>query len=126
MADVEPRRGSGEQWWGLSEARRAAWYGFLRTHADLTRRLDADLRARTGYSLAEYDVLVTLANGPDEGMRMGDLARALVLSPSGCTRLVERLENAGLVAREGPNARIVHARLTETGLQALRDAAPVH
>jgi DNA-binding MarR family transcriptional regulator len=110
----------------LPERRRGAWYGYLRTHADLTRRLDADLRARAGLGLAEYDVLVTLANGPAEGLRMGELARAVVLSPSGVTRLVARLEREGLVARRAANARVVRASLTEDGRRVLVRATPVH
>ena len=110
----------------LTADRRGAWYGYLRTHADLTRRLDADLRARAGLGLAEYDVLVTLANGPVDGLRMGELARAVVLSPSGVTRLVARLEREGLVERRATNARVVRASLTEDGRRALVRATPVH
>ena len=57
---------------------------------------------------------------------MGDLARAVVLSPSGITRLVARLERDGLVERVARNARIVRAQLTARGRAVLADAAPIH
>jgi DNA-binding MarR family transcriptional regulator len=113
-------------WRDLSEPRRAAWFGFLRTHADITRRIDAELRARAGLALGEYDVLVQLANGPEAGMRMSELARAVVLSPSGLTRRVARLERAGLVARVAANARVVRSTLTDAGRVELERAAPVN
>jgi DNA-binding MarR family transcriptional regulator len=114
------------RWRDLSEPRRAAWYGFLRTHADITRRIDAELRARAGLTLGEYDVLVQLANGPEAGMRMSELARAVVLSPSGLTRRVARLERAGLVARVAANARVVRSTLTAAGRVELERGAPVN
>src|SRR3954451_8694016 len=79
------------RWNDLSRARREAWFGLLRIHADITRQIDAELRARAGLTLGEYDVLVQLSDGPSDGMRMTDLARAVVLSPSGLTRRVGRL-----------------------------------
>jgi DNA-binding MarR family transcriptional regulator len=114
------------RWNDLSEPRRAAWYGLLRTHADITRQIDAELRARAGLTLGEYVVLVQLSNGPADGMRMTDLARAVVLSPSGLTRRVARLEQDGLVQRIAENARIVRSRLTRAGLAALARGAPVN
>jgi DNA-binding MarR family transcriptional regulator len=119
--DHEVRR-----WRDLSEPRRAAWYGFLRTHADITRRIDAELRARAGLTLGEYDVLVQLANGPEAGMRMSELARAVVLSPSGLTRRVARLERAGLVERVAANARLVRSTLTAAGRVERERGAPVN
>jgi DNA-binding MarR family transcriptional regulator len=113
-------------WDDFSPAEQRAWHGFLRTHADLIRRLDADLQARCGISFGDYDVLVTLRDAPDEGMRMGELAKAIVLSPSGVTRVVARLEAAGLVERVAANQRVVRARLTGEGRAALRRAAPIH
>jgi DNA-binding MarR family transcriptional regulator len=114
------------RWNDLSEPRRDAWFGLLQTHADITRRIDAELRARAGLTLGEYDVLVQLSNGPDGGMRMHELARAVVLSPSGLTRRVARLEQQGLVERLSENARIVRSRLTRAGRAALAAAAPVN
>ena len=114
------------RWNDLSKPRRDAWYGLLRTHADITRRIDAELRARADLALGEYDVLVQLSNGPADGMRMHDLARAVVLSPSGLTRRVARLEQQGLVERIAENARVVRTRLTRAGRASLARAAPVN
>jgi DNA-binding MarR family transcriptional regulator len=114
------------RWRDLPVDRQAAWYGFLRTHADITRRIDADLRERAGLTLGEYDVLVQLGTGPAEGMRMGELARAIVLSPSGLTRRVARLEQQGLVERVAENRRIVRSRLTPAGRALLARGAPVN
>jgi DNA-binding MarR family transcriptional regulator len=119
-------RDAPRRWRDLSEVRRAAWFGFLRTHADVTAEIDAELRARADLSLGEYDVLVQLSYGPAEGMRMHDLARAVVLSPSGLTRRVSRLEQQGLVERVALNARVVRSRLTREGRAALGRGAPVN
>lgn len=113
-------------WGDLDADRQQAWYGFLRTHADVVRALDRELQAACGISFGDYDVLVTLANGPAEGLRMGQLAEAIVLSPSGVTRVVDRLERAGLVERRAENRRIVRAALTAQGRARLETAAPVH
>jgi DNA-binding MarR family transcriptional regulator len=126
---MNPDEGAGPEvrrWNDLPSARRDAWFGMLRTHADITRQIDAELRARAGLTLGEYDVLVQLSNGPSDGMRMTDLARAVVLSPSGLTRRVARLEQQGLVERQAENARIVRSRLTRAGRAALARGAPVN
>ena len=114
------------RWNDLSASRREAWFGLLRTHADITRQIDAELRARADMTLGEYDVLVQLSNGPADGMRMSELARAVVLSPSGLTRRVARLEHEGLVERISENARVVRSRLTRAGRAALARGAPVN
>jgi DNA-binding MarR family transcriptional regulator len=114
------------RWNDLPRARRDAWFGLLRTHADITREIDAELRARADLTLGEYDVLVQLSNGPVDGMRMHDLARAVVLSPSGLTRRVARLEAQGLVERKAENARVVRSRLTREGKAVLARGAPVN
>jgi DNA-binding MarR family transcriptional regulator len=114
------------RWGDLSAARRDAWYGLLRAHADITAEIDDELRARAGLTLGEYDVLVQLSSGPAEGMRMHELARAVVLSPSGLTRRVARLEQQGLVERTAANARVVRTSLTRAGRAALARGAPVN
>jgi DNA-binding MarR family transcriptional regulator len=110
----------------LSQSRQDAWLGFLRAHGEITRTLDDALRERAELTLGEFDVLVQLAGGPAEGMRMTELARAVVLSPSGLTRRVASLERAGLVERVAVNARIVRSRLTTAGRAALARGAPVN
>lgn len=66
----------------------AAWQGLLRTHARVIRALDERLVRSHGLSVSEFDVLITLANAPDQQLRMTELAGAVMLSPSGLTRLI--------------------------------------
>ncbi len=105
-----------------------AWTAFLRAHAAVTRALESDLVAHASMSLAEYEVLVQLANAPERRLRMAELADRVLLSRSGMTRLVDRLVQDGLVAREHcpSDARGAFAVLTDAGLARLREAAPVH
>ena len=72
----------------------------LRAHAELTRALDAQLAREHELPLSSYEVLLFLADAPDGRMRMSDLAESVLLSRSGLTRLVDRLEHEGLLKRE--------------------------
>jgi DNA-binding MarR family transcriptional regulator len=112
----------------FTEAQLAAWRGFLRTHAALVKQLDADLEAEHQLPLSSYDVLTTLADAPEGRMRMRDLADAVVLSRSGLTRLVDRLQREGLIDRAqcASDARGAYAVLTEDGRARLREAQPLH
>jgi DNA-binding MarR family transcriptional regulator len=105
-----------------------AWRAFLRAHAVLTDTLDRELQAERDLPLAWYDVLLNLAEAADHRLRMRDLADRVLLSRSGLTRLVDRMATAGLVSRQPDpdDRRGTLACLTDTGLQTLRRAAPVH
>lgn len=106
----------------------ASWREFLRAHARLTRQMETDLVHEQRLSLASYDVLVQLAEAPGRRLRMTDLAEALLLSRSGVTRLVGRLEHIGLVTRcrAVDDGRGVVAELTDRGLDRLRTASATH
>jgi DNA-binding MarR family transcriptional regulator len=110
------------------DPRLGAWRAFLEAHARLARRLDDELRAGHGISLAEYDALLQLARAPGRRLRMNQLADRVILSRSGITRLVDRLVAAGLVERTAcsTDARGAEAVLTEAGLERLRQAARTH
>lgn len=112
----------------LTDDQQAAWEGFLRVHATLLRRLDGELQLAEGLPLSSYDVLLQLARTPDRRLRMSELAEAVLLSPSGVTRLVDRLERQGLVARmrAGDDARSAYATLTHRGRHRLRKATLSH
>lgn len=112
----------------LSRAELAAWRAFLRAHAGLSRVLETELLAAHHLSLASYDVLVQLAEAPDRRLRMTELAEAVLLSRSGVTRLVDRLEKEGLVlrARADSDGRGVMAVLTQQGFDRLRGASGTH
>jgi DNA-binding MarR family transcriptional regulator len=105
-----------------------AWRNFLVAHARITRRLDDELQAAHGLSLAEYDALLQIATAPGRRVRMNVLAERVILSRSGITRLVDRLEAQGSVERLAckTDARGQEAVLTEIGLQRLRAAAGTH
>jgi DNA-binding MarR family transcriptional regulator len=100
----------------------AAWRGLLTAHADLTERIDGALREAGVIPLRWYDALLCLYEAPGRRLRLADLARAALLSRSGLSRLVDRLEAAGLLTREPceDDARGAYAVLSSEGLQALR------
>lgn len=112
----------------LAALERAAWRGFLRSHARLVRELDAELQAEIGLPLSSFDVLIQLANAPESRLRMSGLAEAVLLSASGLTRLVDRLEKEGLVERQrcDSDRRGSFAVLTEAGRRRLREARGPH
>ncbi len=105
-----------------------AWRSLLHAHAHVTRLLEAELEDSHGLLLASYDVLVQLAESPHQALRMSELAEAVLLSRSGLTRLVDRLERDGLVERRScpSDARGTLATLTDAGRDRLREASGTH
>ncbi len=105
-----------------------SWRTFLRAHARLVRVLETELVAEHPITLGAYDVLVQLAEAPERRLRMAELADAVLLSRSGVTRLVDRLEVAGMVTRErfDGDGRGVVAVITTKGVDTLRAAARTH
>ena len=112
----------------LTEAQLGAWRVFLRAHAQITRRLEHELLTEQDLPLASYEVLLHLAEAPGNRLRMTELADRVLLSRSGLTRLVDRLEADGLVTRAScpSDARGTNAVLTEAGRDRLRAAAQTH
>lgn len=105
-----------------------AWRGLLRVHATLTKALDAELEAEHGLPLSSYEVLMHLHDAEDQRMRMSDLASMAILSRSGLTRLVDRLEREGLIERQScpSDARGSFATLTGAGRLKLKAARETH
>jgi DNA-binding MarR family transcriptional regulator len=105
-----------------------AWQALLHAHQKIVRRLDAELREEHGLGMSEYDVLLRLARAERRTLRMSDLAERVMFSPSGLTRVVDRLSEEGLVARrrDPADARVVLAELTPSGRERLRAAALTH
>lgn len=105
-----------------------AWRAFIQTHARLIHRLDEELQAAHGLSLAEYDALLQLVSAPDGRLRMSVLADRVLLSRSGITRLVDRLVADGMVERFAcpTDARGSMAAITSTGVNRLRAASSTH
>jgi DNA-binding MarR family transcriptional regulator len=100
----------------------------LGAHATLTRQLSARLVETHGLTMSEYEVLFLLAREPDHSMRRIDLSREVRLSPSGITRMLDRLETTGLVEKGAcaKDARVTYAVLTEAGMQKLHECSPDH
>lgn len=105
-----------------------AWRRFLEAHALVVGALEAELDEARGLPLAWYDVLVSLYEAPGRRLRMQDLARRVLFSRSGLTRLVDRMVDAGYVTRERceDDRRGTFAVLTRPGAACLRDASGVH
>ncbi|MEA2634428.1 MAG: hypothetical protein QOH92_1195 [Chloroflexota bacterium] len=112
----------------LKPAEMRAWRAFLDAQASLLRRLGADLVNEEDITLAEYDVLVQLSFARDGRLRMTELSDRVRLSPSGLTRLVDRLVRRGLIKRGrcASDRRGSFAILTAAGKVRLRHASPVH
>ena len=106
----------------------SAWHALIRAHSRVVRRLEAELEAEHALSLPAYEVLAHLSEAPEKRLRMTELARHAVLTPSGLTRLVDKLARDGLVERQrcGADARVVYAVLTESGMARLVAAYPTH
>lgn len=110
------------------DARLRPWVAFLRAHAAVTRRLEAELQEQQALSLADYDALLQLSRGDGGRLRMNELADRLLLTRSGVSRLVDRLAIDGYVvrARCPSDARGAYAVLTTQGQERLQSAAPTH
>src|SRR4051794_20176668 len=104
------------------------WIRFLATHSAITRELEARLMGAHGLTLSDYDVLVQLARAPDHKLRNIELAKAVVLTRSGVTRLVDGLERDGLVCRAScpSDKRGTLVQLTDKGMSRLQEAAGTH
>src|SRR5437867_11187305 len=112
----------------LDETELKAWQALLHAHHQVTRKLDAELQKEYGLSLGDYDVLLRLARAPAAGLRMTELAKRVMISPSGLTRRVDRLVREGSVQRdryEG-DSRVMVARLADRGRRVLKLDASTH
>jgi DNA-binding MarR family transcriptional regulator len=103
-----------------------AWGALTRTHAAIVQRLQEMLSAADFPPLPWYEVLAAVAEAPDERMKMGDLAEALVITRGGLTKLVDRLVKAGLLERTfcETDRRVSYATLTAAGRDLLTEMRP--
>jgi DNA-binding MarR family transcriptional regulator len=106
----------------------AAWRGMLRVHSALVKALDAELIAGHELPLSSYEVLINLQAAPGRRRRMAELAEGVLLSRSGMTRLVDRLEREGLLERDAcvDDGRGTFAVLTDKGEALLAGARRTH
>lgn len=104
-----------------------AWGALTRTHAAITGRLQEALAAADFPPLPWYEVLATVAEAPEQRMKMGDLAEALVITRGGLTKLVDRLVKAGLLERTfcETDRRVSYATLCAAGADLLEEMRPV-
>jgi DNA-binding MarR family transcriptional regulator len=104
-----------------------AWRAFLEVHGEAVRVLDRELKRGIDLDLLFYDVMLHISEGSD-GRRMSDLAQAVVLSKSGFTSVVDRMERAGLIERrpDPEDRRATRVVLTPAGARRFDEAAEVH
>ncbi len=112
----------------LEAAELAAWRGMLKVHSALVKALDSELETAHNLPLSSYEVLIYLRVAPEKRLRMAELADRTLLSRSGMTRLVDRLERDGLLRRDtcSSDARGCLAVLTERGEEVLAAARATH
>jgi DNA-binding MarR family transcriptional regulator len=112
----------------LAPEQLAAWRGLLRVHSALVKALDAELLAAHSLPLTSYEVLINLQAAPGRRRRMAELADGVLLSRSGMTRLVDRLERDGLLERDActDDGRGTFAVLTDKGEALLDEARRTH
>src|SRR5215207_6791452 len=106
----------------------ATWRSFLNAHARVTRAIGRDLAEAGLPDLSWYDVLWALYRAPGASLRVNELARGIVLSPTAMSRFVDRVEAAGYVRREPDPAdrRALQVALTEDGVELLRKMWPIY
>jgi len=105
-----------------------AFVALVRAHSSATRTLSSQLTADHGLTISDYEVLLRLARAPDRRLRRVDLAEQVLLTASGITRLLDGLEQSGLVERGScaTDRRVVYAVLTDAGLAKMREASKSH
>ncbi|HEY8169033.1 MAG TPA: MarR family winged helix-turn-helix transcriptional regulator [Candidatus Limnocylindrales bacterium] len=110
------------------DPRLVPWVVFLRAHAAVSRALEAELEAEQAMSLADYEALIQLAHADGRRLRMSELADRMILTRSGISRLVDRLEHEHYVQRVAcsTDARGAYAMLTDAGYARLQAATPTH
>ncbi len=112
----------------VGPAQMRAWTAFLTAHSRIIRGLDRELRELGGATLSEYDVMVQLSSAPEGGMRMGELARSVLVTESGLTRLVDRFVQRGWATRtpSPDDRRMLFCQLTTEGRDELERLRPIH
>jgi DNA-binding MarR family transcriptional regulator len=112
----------------IPQASITAWARLLRAHASAKRELSTQLQDEHGLTINDYECLLLLSHADEGAMRRIDLANELMLTPSGVTRLLDGLQDAGYVCNHAcdSDARVKYAMLTEDGRRKLEDASESH
>ncbi len=105
-----------------------AWRALMELHMELTTLFDTEFREQCGIDLSIYDTLLHVYESGPEGIRMTDLSERLVVSKSGLTTIIDRLEARGLLRRvpDPDDRRAIRIAITDEGYAVLRSAAKVH
>jgi DNA-binding MarR family transcriptional regulator len=113
---------------GLEALEVQTFISLLRAHSTVTRELSGCLVNTHGLTINDYEVLLRLHRSPEGMMRRVDLAQQVLLTPSGITRLLDGLQNEGLVEKAAceTDARVSYAKLTPAGVERLRAASESH
>jgi DNA-binding MarR family transcriptional regulator len=106
---------------------REAWIAIAQTHAAITGRLQEALTAAEMPPLPWFEVLASLDRAPEQRLKMGELAEALVITRGGLTKLVDRLIKAGLLERTfcETDRRVSYATLLPAGVELLGEMRPI-
>jgi DNA-binding MarR family transcriptional regulator len=112
----------------LSDDETQAWNNLVRAHANIVNAVDKELTTEHSLGLADYDVLSQLAMSEDRSLRMTELAKRVLLSPSGLTRRLDGLVKNGYVERKPcpSDGRGLLAVITDSGIEKLRTMTPTH
>jgi DNA-binding MarR family transcriptional regulator len=112
----------------LNNQHLAAWRAFITAHSTLIDLINREMQNADVIPLHWYDVLIEVYEAPEHRLRLSELARKVVLSKSGLTRLVDKLVEAGLLERQSTpeDGRGAYAVLTDAGLEAMRKAWPIY
>lgn len=112
----------------LDETEMRIWRAFIEASGRVIHQLDASLKAESGLSFEDYEVLVHLSESDERQLRMSELSELLLHSQSRLTQRVNRLTERGLVCREKcpHDRRGTFAVLTPEGLATVERVAPTH
>jgi DNA-binding MarR family transcriptional regulator len=112
----------------FSELEREAWDGFLGTYAFIYRVVEEDLQSHSHITHVEFEILLRLSFAENQKIRIQDLAAQSLLTRSGTSRAITRLEKAGLVTREeaSEDRRGAYAVLTKEGAKRFQKAKQPH
>lgn len=121
---VTKRPSARSPWLARPTADRDAWNNFRKAAGAVIAHVDSDLQQHLKVGYTDVDALLHLSLTADQSLRMASLARAVSRSPSALTRLVDRLEQRGLVQRTRHSSTDVSVALTPPGLDLLAQASP--
>jgi DNA-binding MarR family transcriptional regulator len=122
MSQPHTRRG------GRNDPRLRAWRSLMELHMQLTSLFDAEFQEQLNIDISTYDALLHVYEAGPEGIRMTDLSARLVVSKSGLTTVVDRLEKRGLLRRvpDPADRRAIRVAITDEGYALFRTAAKAH